>query len=109
MFCSACGNDNVSGSQTCSKCGGELAASATIPPTAVTSTAQTKAAPLIASAALAGMGGRAIATILDWAVAAVSPAAVEPPAVGGHLDTRCNGPASVQWFQRFAVGRGSCR
>ncbi len=97
-----------------------MAASATIPPTIVTSTAQTKAAPLIAGAALAGMGGGAIATILDVAVvgaiyalvgmwAAISPAAVEAPAVGGHLDTRCNGPAPVQWFQRFAVGRWRCR
>ncbi len=68
MFCPACGNNNVSGSQTCSKCEATLPASATIPPTTVASTAQTKAAPLIAGAALAGMGDRAIATILDAAV-----------------------------------------
>jgi uncharacterized RDD family membrane protein YckC len=68
MFCPACGNNNDSGFQTCGKCGAALPASAAIPPTTVASTAQTKAAPLIAGAALAGMGDRAIATILDWAV-----------------------------------------
>jgi hypothetical protein len=61
------------------------------------------------------MGDRAIATILDVAVVGAIYslvrmwAAVEAPAVGGHLDTRCNGPAPVQWFQRFAVGRWRCR
>ena len=65
MFCPACGNNNVSGSQTCSKCGAALPASATTPPTTVAPTTQTKAPPLIAGASLAGIGDRAIATILD--------------------------------------------
>jgi zinc-ribbon domain len=65
MFCPACGNDNVSGSLTCSKCGAALPASPATSPATVSPAAQANAAPLIAGAALAGMGDWAIATILD--------------------------------------------
>jgi hypothetical protein len=85
MFCRACGNNNVTGSQTCSNCGAALPTSATTPAT-VPSTAQTKVAPLIADAALAGMGDRAIATILD--VAAVGAAYA---LVGMWAVVRCGG------------------
>jgi uncharacterized RDD family membrane protein YckC len=85
MFCPACGNNNVPGSVTCNKCGATLPAShaaapatvpspapvptaAQTPPASLPSAAQNKAAPLIAGAALAGMGDRAIATILDLVV-----------------------------------------
>jgi uncharacterized RDD family membrane protein YckC len=68
MFCPACGNNNVSGSLTCSKCGAALPASPATSPATVSSAAQTNAAPLIAGAALAGMGDRAIATLLDVVV-----------------------------------------
>jgi zinc-ribbon domain len=85
MFCPACGNKNVPGSVTCSKCGAAFPAShatsppkvsaaaqsnpETVPSAAQTKAEQSKAAPLIAGAALAGMGDRAIATILDLVVA----------------------------------------
>ena len=80
MFCPTHGNNNVPGSVTCSKCGPPFPASHATPPPKVSaaaqsnpatvpSAAQTKAAPLIAGAPLAGMGDRAIATILDLVVA----------------------------------------
>src|SRR5438874_12958315 len=68
MLCPACRNDNLSGSLTCSKCEAALPPSPATSPATVSSAAQTKAAPLIAGAALAGMGDRAIATLLDLVV-----------------------------------------
>jgi len=86
MFCPACGNNNLPGSVTCSKCGRASPAShATSPPKvsavaqsnpakvpSAAQTKQSKAAPVIAGATLAGMGDRAIATILDVAGAVVA-------------------------------------
>jgi uncharacterized RDD family membrane protein YckC len=93
MFCPACGTQNVPGSVTCSKCGAAFPAAhatsptkvaspapvlpaAQTPPASAPSAAQGKAAPLIAGAALAGMGDRAIATILDVVVAGAAYALV---------------------------------
>ncbi len=57
MFCPACGNDNVPGSLTCNKCEAALPAAHATPPATVP------------TAALAGIGDRAIAAILDLVVA----------------------------------------
>jgi uncharacterized RDD family membrane protein YckC len=68
MFCPACGNSNVPESLTCSKCGAALPVSTSTTPAMAPSTANSKAAPLIAGAPLAGIGDRAIAVVLDLVV-----------------------------------------
>jgi uncharacterized RDD family membrane protein YckC len=85
MFCSVCGHSNADGSMSCSKCGSPLAiaaapagsgpvGSAAAPATAAATQGATSPA-LAAGSALAGIGDRAIATLLDIVVAA-SPFAV---------------------------------
>jgi uncharacterized RDD family membrane protein YckC len=85
MFCSVCGHSNADGSMSCSKCGSPLAmvaapagsgqvGSAAAPATAAATQGANPPA-LAAGAALAGIGDRAIATLLDIVVAA-SPFAV---------------------------------
>src|SRR5258708_39225796 len=69
MFCPSCGNDNAAGSLTCSKCAAALPVAQATPPATVPSATQTNATPVIAGAALARMGDRAIATILDLVAA----------------------------------------
>jgi uncharacterized RDD family membrane protein YckC len=68
MFCPACGNSNVPESLTCSKCGAALPVSPAATPAMAPSSANIKAAPLIAGAPLAGIGDRAIAVVLDLVV-----------------------------------------
>jgi uncharacterized RDD family membrane protein YckC len=85
MFCPACRHSNPDGSMSCSKCGSPLAmaaapassgqvGSAAAPATA-TVNQSTNSPALAAGCALAGIGDRAIATLLDIVVAA-SPFAV---------------------------------
>lgn len=85
MFCSVCGHSNADGSMSCSKCGSPLAiaaapagsgpvGSAAAPATAAATQVANSPA-LVAGSALAGIGDRAISTLLDIVVAA-SPFAV---------------------------------
>ena len=81
MFCSACGQSNADGSMSCSKCGSPLAMAAApagsdqVGSAAAPATQGANSPALAAGAALAGIGDRAIATLLDIVLAA-SPFAV---------------------------------
>jgi len=81
MFCSACGQSNADGSMSYSKCGSPLAMAAApagsdqVGSAAAPATQGANSPALAAGAALAGIGDRAIATLLDIVLAA-SPFAV---------------------------------
>jgi uncharacterized RDD family membrane protein YckC len=85
MFCSACGHSNAAGSMSCGKCGSPLAMVAapagssqlgSVTPPATSAATQGANSPALATgSALAGIGDRAIAALLDIVVAA-SPFAV---------------------------------
>lgn len=79
MFCSTCGHSNAAGSITCSKCGLPLAMAAapagsgqvgSAAPAIAAATQGANSPALASGSALAGIGDRAIATLLDIVVAA---------------------------------------